>query len=351
MSLDKLLELEERRAFEATHRYEDLEFFHVPFDELTERSDTEAVLRHMAETGGRVALIGPSGCGKSSVIASVLGPLVEDLPERIIPLRIPVAAADETTVTEPRAFAQHVVRTVVRYASPETLTRAEQEALEAGVADARRRRGRERTGRLSLGAPRQIADAGIAAELKSGGEEIEQRLGAGDVVPELSRMIAIFRAHDREPFLVIDDSDTWLRVGTTDFTHVANAFFTRVVRMLAKELDSGIVIAVHDHYLELDGYREARELLSTDIRIPHLDRPEAAVGRILARRIELAEVDVDLAEAFQPESVAQLAGVYESGRNLRRVLATVDRSVQHACSDGVAPVTPALVRTALAELA
>jgi energy-coupling factor transporter ATP-binding protein EcfA2 len=111
VSLDRLLQLDARRAFEATHRYEDLDLFHVRFDELTGRGETEQMLGHMAARGGRVALIGPSGSGKSSVISCVLGPLVEDLPEQIIPIRIPVAAADAETGTEPRLFAQHIVRT------------------------------------------------------------------------------------------------------------------------------------------------------------------------------------------------------------------------------------------------
>lgn len=348
MSLERLLELDERRAFESTHRYEDLELFHVSFDELTGGRDTEAALGRMAENGGRASLVGPSGSGKSSVMSSVLGPLVEDLPEHALPLRIPVAATGEETVTEPRAFAQHVVRTVIRYASPEPLTRAERDTLEAGVADVRRRRRGERGVRGSLGAPREVLDAGLAAELKSGGEEIEERLGAGDVVPELAHMVAIFRSHDRDPFLVIDDSDTWLRIGGTDLTTVANAFFTRVVRMLAKELDCGFVVAVHDDYLELEGYREIRAFLSTEIRIPRLDPAVEGVGRILARRIELAEVEAEPVELFEGGALGRLAAAYEDDSSLR---ATADRSVQHACSDGVAPVTSELVRTALAELA
>lgn len=350
MSLERLLQLDERRAFEATHRYEDLDLFHVSFDELTGGDATEAALGRMAEGGGRVSLVGPSGSGKSSVLCSVLGPLVESLPENALPLRIPVAAAGEETVTDPRAFAQHVVRTVIRYASPEALTRSEQEGLEAGVADVKRRRRGESGLHGSLGLPGEVLNVGLAADLKSGGEEIEERLGAGDVVPELARMIAIIRSHDRDPFLVIDDSDTWLRIGATDLTKVADAFFTRVVRMLAKELDCGFVVAVHDHYLELDGYREIRAFLSTEIRIPRLDPAVDGVRRILARRIRLAEVDAEADELFEAEALATVAAVYEEEQNLRRVLATVDRSVQHACSDGDATVTPELVRTVVAEL-
>ena len=116
-------------------------------------------------------------------------------------------------------------------------------------------------------------------------EEIEERLGSGEVVGELARMVAIFRSHQREPLLVIDDSDRWLQIGQTDLSQVADAFFTRNVQMLAKELDCGFVVAVHDHYLELGGYVDTRALLSTEIRIPRFENPDVAIGQILGRRI------------------------------------------------------------------
>ena len=347
--LERLLELDERRAFEATHRYEDLDLFHIPFDELTGREDTEHALGQMAARNARVALVGPSGSGKSSVIASVLGPLVESLPEQIIPIRIPVAAAEADTVTEPRLFAQHIVRTVARYAT-ETLTPEERQSLEVGVADAQRRRSRERTRGWTVGAPRLIADVGFASQAKSEAEEIEQRLDTGNVVGELARMVALFRSHESEIFLVIDDSDRWLQIGGTDLSEVANAFFTRNVQMLAKELDCGFVVAVHDHYLGLDGYKDTQALLSAEIRIPQFEEPAIAIARIIGRRVELADVGASPDELFEPEALAQLAELYEEKSNLRRVLAAIDRSVQHACSDRVAPVSRELVRTALADL-
>jgi Cdc6-like AAA superfamily ATPase len=351
MSLERLTELDDLRAFEATHRYEDLELYHVPFDDLTDSAETEGRLARMAASNGRVALIGPSGSGKSSVLASVLGPLVEALPANVIPLRIPVAAADEATVTEPRAFAQHLIRTVIRHASPEGFTEAERQELEQAIADVRRAGGREKTRRFSFGAPRLLLDTGFASEVHSGGREIEQRLDAGDVVAETARMVALFRSHDREPFFVIDDSDTWLKIAGADLTHVANAFFNRNVRMLAKELGCGFVVVVHDHYLELPGYREVQPFFSTVISIPRFTEPQAAIKRILSRRLELAEVTAGVGDVLDTGALSLLADHYGEAQNLRRVLAAIDRSVQHACSDGVAPVTQELVRTALAELA
>ena len=349
MSLELLLELDERRAFEATHRYEDLEFFHVRFDNLTGSEGTEHALRQMATRNGRVALIGPSGSGKSSVIASVLGPLVEDLPDDLVPIRIPVAAADAETVTEPRLFAQHIVRMVARY-STEILTPDERKALEAGVAEGQRRRGRERTRGFTAGAPQLLADLKFTSQVKSEAEEIEERLSTGGAIAELARLPALFRSHRLELFLVIDDSDKWLQIGGTDLSDVANEFFVRNAPVLAKELDCGFVLAIHDHYLDLDGFKESRELFSTEIRVPQLDPATEGITRILDRRIELAEVSGAVKELFEPDAVAELAERYDETRSLRRVLAATDRAVQHACSDGVAPVSRELVRTALADL-
>lgn len=82
MSLDLLEALEDARAFEATHPFEHLSEFRVPFDELTKSEATESTLRALVERRGKVALVGPSGAGKSSVIASVLGPMAEELAEK-----------------------------------------------------------------------------------------------------------------------------------------------------------------------------------------------------------------------------------------------------------------------------
>jgi hypothetical protein len=111
------------------------------------------------------------------------------------------------------------------------------------------------------------------------------------------------------------------------------------------------VVAVHGHYLELEGYRDSQPLLSTEIHIPRFAHPDDAIGRILERRIELAEVSASLDELFDSEAITQLAELYRDNGNLRRVLATTDRSVQHGCSDRVAPVSRELIRAALADLA
>jgi hypothetical protein len=216
MSHEHLLALEEARAFEATRRFEDLELFHVDFDELTGDPATEAALSRMARQRGRVAVVGPSGSGKSSVMAAVLGSFADAVPDEIVPLRIPVAVEADDTVTQVGLFARHVVSTVTRWASADLFTTAERDALERAVAERLQRTGRQTSRSFSLMTPGWLAHAGFAAEVHSAGEDLEARLSSADALAGLSRLIALFRAHELEPFLVIDDSDSWLRLPEVD---------------------------------------------------------------------------------------------------------------------------------------
>ena len=68
MSHRALVEVEKSRALDATRRFEELAFFHVPFDELNGDDSTEAFFTHQIANEGRVAVIGSSGAGKSSLV-------------------------------------------------------------------------------------------------------------------------------------------------------------------------------------------------------------------------------------------------------------------------------------------
>lgn len=350
MSTTLLETLDDLRAFEPTRRFEDLGDFHVPFDRLTGSSQTEAALRGMAEHQGKVALIGPSGAGKSSVIAAVLGPLAEELPPRLVPIRIPVAAASAETVTSPGAFAQHLLQVVIRYSS-ELLTVEERRALEGASADQLARTGPERSHRISAGAPQLIVDVGLASEVRSGAEQSVVEVSAGRVLEAMARFLEVFRAHDREPFWIIDDSDRWLRVGGEDQPAIADEFFRRIVSMLAREVDCGFVIAVHDEYLGLGGYREAKPLLSRMITLPLPEDAVAALTSILDHRLTLFEAEAGCDDLFDRAALELLAARYRDDRNLRNVLALVNRATQLACTDRAEVIGPDLVRTAQADLA
>lgn len=349
MSVELLEALDDARAFEATHPFEHLSDFHVPFDQLTGSDSTEASLRKLAERQGKVALIGPSGAGKSSVIASVLGPLVEDLAEDLVPLRIPVAATDAKTATEPGAFSRHLLRTVIRY-STEILSEREREDLARRAASQVSKEGRQRSHRVSVTAPQLLGDIGLASEVKSGAEQFVDEPSAGDAVDGAARLVEVFRARGREPFLIIDDSDRWIQIGGEDLRTIADAFFMRIVPLLAREIGCGFVVAVHDEYLGLDSYREARQLLSRAIALPVPADPNAVIRAVLERRMELAGAAGPATDLLDEAAVTILAERYSKDRSLRMMLQTVDRAAQVGCSERVALIGPDLVQTALAEL-
>ncbi len=348
MSYDQLRAVETTRALEPTHRFEDLLLYHVAFDELNGEPRTEAMLARLLATGGRVVVIGESGSGKSSVIAAVLGPLSVMLPERILPLRVPVAAEVDRTVSEPGLLARHIARFVTRWATQERFSPAEQADLRRG-AGIGRRAGSSEVRTYHVGLPLWMANADLAHEVRETGEAYDERGSSSDAIEHLRRMVALFGSHDLWPVFVFDDSDTWVRIPGSDRSKVANAFFLRGVRMLAKELDAGLVLAVHDTYLGLTGYRDASALLTGEVRIPRLRAPEAGLHRILEHRLAVAEVPADVGEVLHPAGLAALARYYDSGRGIREVLRVAQRSFQNALSDREEAVPPPLVAQAIAE--
>lgn len=351
MTHEALRAVEASRAFEATRRFAELAYFHVPFDELNGDQHTEAALTRMVGNGGAVGVIGPSGSGKSSVIAAVLGPLATDLPAGIVPLRVPVATESDETVTEPGAMARHLVRYVTRWASSERFSEAEQKELRDGVAEVTLRAGAGTSREYHVGLPLWLANVEFARQVKSTGEEYESKTSGADAVECLKRMLALFGSHDLLAVFVFDDSDTWLRIPELDRTAVANAFFMRSIRMMTKELEAGLVLAVHDDYLEIAGYREASEWLTGEIRIPRLIDPRLGIENILRDRLTVADVPHPIEEVLEGDAMDQLAKHYESGKTIRDVLRVAQRSLQHALSDGMELVTAQLMEQAITELA
>jgi hypothetical protein len=349
MTLD-LKALDSDRVFESTRRFEDLAEFHVPFDALTDSDATEATLRGLAESQGKVALVGPSGAGKSSVISAVLGPLAEGLADRLVPIRIPVAATDATTIEEPAAFAQHLLRTVIRYAS-EIIPTDDRKALERSVADQVTAARGGRSTRFDLGAPKLVANVGLSTEIKSGAEQIINEISASGAVDSMARLAEIFRAHQHEPVWIVDDSDRWLRIGVEDQTAVAEAFFRRIVPMLAREVDCGFVIAVHEEYLNLHAYREARTLLSREINLPVPADSRLAIASVIDHRLRLFfGSDTTTDDLIDGAGLGLLATIYATTRNLRKVLAVLNRATQLALTDRVDRLNPNLIQTAVVDL-
>jgi hypothetical protein len=335
MSQEALATLREGNALAQTLTFEQLEAYHVPFDDLSGELAVEHQLKYWANCRGRVALIGDSGAGKSSVLASVFGALSEGLPKGLVPTRIPVGIVGEATIVDVGGFCRHLVKHVLTWAAPEALSDDERTSLESQLAQLERRTGKRRRAGFSLGTGRLLpVDARLSADLTGVAADFETALGNGDVVRALKRLVALFRARDLEPFFVFDDTDAWLQLPGQEeaATRLASGFFGANVRMLSREIDCGIALAVHRSYLDLPAYRHVAESLEA-IEIPVLADPIAAIRAILQRRIDVDELSVTVEDAFDDDAIAALAGAYADIPDLRKVMATAGLAARKVYDD------------------
>jgi hypothetical protein len=352
MTQEALSALRDANVVSQTLTFEQLEAYHVPFDQLIGEERVESVLRYWSTRRGKVALIGESGAGKSSVLAAVLGAFSEAIPDDLVPTWVPVELASAEVVTDVGPFGRHVIRHILNWAAPEALSEAEREGLQRQLADLERRSGRRRRGGFSLGTGMLLpVDVNLQGDLQGAARDFEQQLQNGDVLLAFKRLIAMFRARGLEPFLVFDDTDAWLQLpGQEEAAHaLATGFFSSNVRMLTRELDCGFAIAVHRSYLELPAYRQVADSLEP-VELPVLEDPASAIETILQRRVDVDELGVGVGDAFDPEALAALAGVYADAPDLRKVMAIAGLAVRKAHDDSEATsVTEQAVIAARAE--
>jgi hypothetical protein len=343
MSREALAALREVNSLAQTLTFEQLEAYHVPFDDLAGALGVESNLRYWSTQRGRVALVGESGAGKSSVLASELGAFSESVPEDLVPVRVPVALGGPAEVTEVAEFGRHVVRHVLRSAAPEALSDRDQARVEALTADLERRTGRRRRVGFGLGTSDLLPFSGeLSADLTGAAIDFDQRLRSGDVVMAMRRLVAMFRARGLEPFLVFDDTDAWLRFPgkEEDARERAEGFFGNNVRMLTRELDCGFALAVHRSYLELPAYQAVADSLE-HIEVPCFAEPAPAIGTILQRRMEIDELGFVVDDAFAPEALEELGSLYEDLPDLRRIMGIAGLAVRKAHDDGEAEIVTA----------
>lgn len=343
MSQAALVALRDANSLAQTLTFEQLEAYHVPFDELAGVGGVESDLRYWATRRGRVALVGNSGAGKSSILAAELGAFSQSVPEHLVPVRVPVALAGPAEVIEVAEFGRHVVRHVIRYAAPEALSDGDRARIEALTADLERKTGRRRRIGFGLGTSELIPfHAGLSGDLIGAATDFEQRLQSGEVVIAMKRLLAMFRARDLEPFLIFDDTDAWLQFPgkEEEARQRAEGFFGNNVRMLSRELDCGFALAVHQSYLELPAYQAVADSLE-HIGVPILTDPVLAIGTILQKRIEVDELGIGLDDAFSAEALDELASLYEEIPDLRRIMGIAALAVRKAHDDDEAELVTA----------
>jgi Cdc6-like AAA superfamily ATPase len=343
MSNEILTQLLGAHAFDGSPLHVDMPAFHVPFDDRGRRGTESGVLR-AARSAERLGVNGPIGCGKTSVLRYTL----DDPTGTIAPIWVSVAFDDDQVVLDVRRFAAHLIQSIVRDAQRAgTLTARDRDAILTAAAARRPLPGTERRLAAKLAAKFWVANAELAGEVTSTLAGVDLQRPAGEVLENVNRALEAISAGDRLPVIVIDDSDSFTRRHGSGRSRdqLVGAFFGTVLRALT-ELHAGVIVAVHDEYLEMESFERARReegALERLLAVPPV--VSGQLRRILDRRTQLAG-NVTSDGALSTAAVEMLAELNRArtGRNLRTTLgiahaalvAAVDRGAESIDEQDVA---------------
>ncbi len=344
MSHDHLDGLWRDRVFNPHPLGPDLDAYYVPFDELLGNRATEDRLVTAAAGGGRVAVVGPTGSGKSSLLIRIFGPLSPDFAA----LRISTGFEAEQTLTDPKAFAQHVCRALARQATDAAHMSVEQrdEVLRA-TSDRTHKPARERSIKGNLGFPVWLLQGSLGVDLKQSVENIDQDRSASEIIAGLVGIIQKIQTAEPQAVLLLDDTDRWLTVETgAPRSTLVNGFFSRVFRMIA-DLPIGLAVAVHEAYLAFPGYQEAaRNFIDTAIQLPTLPS-RSGLAPVLQQRLDAHETGMSVDALLSNDALDLLMRSYRLHRSLRTIILAVQTSLGIAIDAGVNRISEAHVRAAL----
>ena len=152
-----------------------------------------------------------------------------------------------------------------------------------------------------------------------------------------STALEAITASDRQPVIVVDDSDSFTRRHGSGRSRdqLVGAFFGTVLRSLT-ELHAGVIVAVHDEYLEMESFERARRehgALERLLAVPPV--VSGQLGRILERRAQLA-AGVTSDTALSTAAVELLAELNRArtARNLRTTLGIAHAALVAAVDRG-----------------
>jgi hypothetical protein len=332
--LNQLLDL---HAFDGSPLHVDMAAFHVPFDDRGRRGCESGMVR-AARSAERIGLQGPIGCGKTSVLRYAL----DDPETELAPIWVSVAFDDDQVVLDVRRFAAHLIQSVVRDAQRAgTLSERDRDAILSASAARRPLPGSERRLASRLAARFWVASGELSKEVSATLAGVDLQRPAGEVLGAVNRALEAIAAAERQPVIVIDDSDSFTRRlgGARSRDELVAGFFGPVLRALT-ELHAGVIVAVHTEYLEMPAFERARRehgALERLIAVPPVVSGQLA--RILDRRIRLA-VAASREEALTDPAVDALAQLNRTrtGRNLRTTLGIAHAALVAAVDRGAALV-------------
>jgi enamine deaminase RidA (YjgF/YER057c/UK114 family) len=333
MSNQVLSQLLDAHAFDGSPLHIDMPAYHVPFDDRGRRGCESAVVQ-AARGAERVGVQGPIGCGKTSVLRYAL----DDPNARIAPIWVSVAFDDDQVVLDVRRFAAHLIQSIVRDAERAGgLTPRERDAILTASAARRPLPGSERRLAARLAATFWVASGDLSREVTSTLAGVDVQRPAGEVLANVNRALETIGAADRQPVIVVDDSDSFTRrlgsARTRD--ELVGGFFGPVFRSLT-ELHAGVIVAVHAQYLEMPSFDKARREhgpLERLIAVPAV--VSGQLERILDRRVRLA-VEADRRAALADAAVDALSELNRTrtDRNLRTTLGIAHAALVSAVDRG-----------------
>lgn len=324
-------------AFLPSGLHDDLVACHVPFDDLIAGVSIESGLEERARRSLAVGLVGKSGCGKSGVASYAFSRLGNDF----APIPVPVFYEAAETVQEPGAFARYLLQKLLDIAEPfAAVTREERAALLIQASE------RLATPTHTIG---HSGGVGMNAWLLKGelAREVTETITGSDlagstdaVLQAIDRVIEAIQNAGLVPIIFIDDTDRWLQVGDIDRSSLVAGFFGTIVRMLA-ERGCGLVVAVHETYLDMLAYRAGTQGFLTDmITIPLLESP-AALSHIIDRRVSIQIDGVGWTDALEEDALERLFHYYGGvwNHSLRLTLQALHLALSNAAASDASSIT------------
>jgi Cdc6-like AAA superfamily ATPase len=333
MSHQTLNHLLDTHAFDGSPLHVDMPAYHVPFDDRGRHGCEGGVVR-AARSAERVGLLGPIGCGKTSVLRYAL-----DAPEQAIaPIWVSVAFDDDQVMLDVRRFAAHLIQSIVRDAQRAgTLTDRERDVILAASAERRPLPGGTRRLAARVAASFWLASGDLSREVTSTLAGVDLQRPADEVLETVNRALETIRGADRQPVIVVDDSDSLTRRLGSRSTRdeLVAGFFGPVLRALTA-LQAGLVVAVHDEYLQMASFAQARRehgALERLIAVPAV--VSGQLRRILDRRIRMS-VSAGTDDAFTGVAIEALAELNRTAtrRNLRATLGIAHAALVAAVDRG-----------------
>jgi Cdc6-like AAA superfamily ATPase len=333
MSNHILTQLLDTHAFDGSPLHVDMSAFHVPFDDRG-RTGTESSVVRAARTTERIGVQGPIGSGKTSVLRYTL----DDPNGTIAPIWVSVAFDDDQVVLDVRRFAAHLIQGIVRDAQRAgALTPRERDAILAAAAARHPLPGIERRLASRLAAKFWVATGELARDVTSTLQGVDLQRPADEVLENVNRALEVITVAERKPVIVVDDSDSFTRRQGSRSTRdqLVGAFFGPVLRALT-ELQAGVIVAVHDEYLQMESFKRARrEHGALERLLPVPPVVSGQLARILDRRTRLA-ANARADNALTPTAIEALAELNRArtGRNLRTTLGIAHAALVAAVDRG-----------------